>query len=143
MNEKTKINIFVDGGSRGNPGQSAVGVYIVNEEDEEICGFGERIGIATNNVAEYKAIIAALSWICEHRERLRGDMQINMHMDSLLIYSQIVGLYKVKNPQLRKLLYGVREKESAINIPINYFHVPREKNREADSLVNLALDNKI
>ena len=63
------LNVFTDGGARGNPGPSAIGVYITDGNKKEIAGFGKKIGIATNNVAEYKAVLEALSWIIENKER--------------------------------------------------------------------------
>ncbi len=133
------ISIFTDGGSRGNPGQAGIGVYIKDDE-KIITQIGKRIGIETNNVAEYKAVIEALTWISENKENLE-DTNINFFMDSQLIYSQIVGLYKIKNENLRSLLYKVREKEAEIKLPISYNYIPREQNKNADELVNMALDN--
>ncbi|HKC14811.1 MAG TPA: ribonuclease HI family protein [Patescibacteria group bacterium] len=133
------ISIFTDGGSRGNPGQAGIGVYIKDDE-RTITQIGKRIGVETNNVAEYKAVIEALTWISENKENLE-DTSINFFMDSQLIYSQIVGLYKIKNEILRSLLYKVREKEAEIKLPISYNYIPREQNKNADGLVNMALDN--
>lgn len=133
------ISIYTDGGSRGNPGEAGIGVFI-KDEKQALAQIGKKIGIATNNVAEYAAVIEALSWILENREKL-NDSQINFFMDSQLIYSQIIGIYKIKNDNLRKLLFKIREKEAEIKLDINYNHIPREKNKEADALVNMALDN--
>lgn len=133
------ISIFTDGGSRGNPGQAGIGVYIKDDE-KIITQIGKRIGVETNNVAEYKAVIEALTWVSENKENLK-DTNINFFMDSQLIYSQIAGLYKIKNENLRSLLYKVREKEAEIKLPISYNYIPREQNKNADGLVNMALDN--
>lgn len=133
------ISIYTDGGSRGNPGEAGIGVFI-KDEKQALAKIGKKIGIATNNVAEYAAVIEALSWILENREKL-NDFQINFFMDSQLVYSQIIGIYKIKNDNLRKLLFKIREKEAEIKLDINYNHIPREKNKEADALVNMALDN--
>lgn len=133
------ISIYTDGGSRGNPGEAGIGVFI-KDEKQALAKIGKKIGIATNNVAEYAAVIEALSWILENREKL-NDSQINFFMDSQLVYSQIIGIYKIKNDNLRKLLFKIREKEAEIKLDINYNHIPREKNKEADALVNMALDN--
>lgn len=136
------LNVYVDGGARGNPGPAAVGVYIVDEKNNILCRLGKKIGVATNNVAEYKAVIAALSLLLEKKE-LRGQRQINFYLDSQLIFSQITGLFKIKNPNLRELLFAVRQKEAELSLAIQYFHIPREENKEADKLVNMALDNKL
>lgn len=142
MGKIQKLNIFTDGGARGNPGPSAIGVFIKDESGREVAGFGKKIGFCTNNVAEYKAVIAALFWIIENREKLSNDTEINFFLDSNLVCSQIIGLFKIKNSQLVSLLFQVREKESEIGIPINYSYIPREKNKEADKYVNLALDRE-
>lgn len=136
------INIYTDGGSRGNPGPSAIGVFI--EGDGKVLGkIGKRIGTNTNNFAEYSAILEGLDFLLQNRDLLSEDSEINFYMDSQLAYSQIAGVYKIKNAVLRELLFKIREKEAEINLPIVYSFVPREKNKDADRLVNLALDNKL
>ena len=142
MGKIQKLNIFTDGGARGNPGPSATGVFITGESGQKIAGFGEKIGISTNNVAEYKAVIAGLSWILKNKEELAEDVKIDFFLDSNLVCSQIIGVFKIKNSQLRSLLFQVREKESEIGIHIHYSYIPREKNTQADSFVNLALDRE-
>jgi ribonuclease HI len=137
------INVYTDGGARGNPGPAATGVYISDGKDKKIAGFGNALGIATNNVAEYKAIIEALDWIIENKKDFSQDAKINFFMDSKLACSQIVGLFKVKNAKLRELLFAVRDREAQINLPIYYKHIPREKNTQADAFVNEALDKEV
>lgn len=134
------INVFTDGGARGNPGPSAIGVYIESADGKIISGFGKTIGVATNNVAEYKAVIEALSWIIENKKSMSDDAKVNFFLDSKLVCSQIIGLFKVKNVDLRNLLFDVREREAQINLPIYYKHIPREQNSKADAFVNEALD---
>ena len=135
------LNVFTDGGARGNPGPAAVGVYVTNEKGKKIAGFGKAIGIATNNVAEYKAVISALDWIIENKKSLSKDAKIHFFLDSKLVCSQIIGIFKVKNSDLRNLLFDVRNREAQINFPIYYKHIPREQNTKADEFVNSALDN--
>lgn len=135
-----KLNIFTDGGARGNPGPSAIGVYIENEKGEEVIGIGKEIGTATNNTAEYKAVIEAFLWIIENKEKFSEDTIINFYLDSLLVCSQIKGLFKVKNADLRIYLFKIRQFEAEIKNPIFYTHIPREQNKKADALVNKALD---
>lgn len=138
-----KVNIYADGGARGNPGPAAIGVYIEDENKNKIHGHGEKIGISTNNVAEYKAIIYALSWLSENENFNNENTGIDIYTDSQLIFSQITGLYKIKDAKLRELLFEIREKEARINSEIRYFNIPRENNKKADLLVNMALDNKL
>lgn len=134
------INVFTDGGARGNPGLSAIGVYVEDEASKKLAGFGKRIGIATNNVAEYKAVIEALDWLIENKKEFSQDAKINFFLDSKLVCSQIIGLFKVKNSGLRNLLFDVRDREAQITMPIYYKYIPREKNTKADAFVNQALD---
>ena len=138
---KTKsLFIFTDGGARGNPGPAGIGVYITDEKKNEIAGFGESIGHATNNVAEYRAVLSALSWIIEHKEDLEKNLKISFFLDSKLVCFQISGIYKVKDANLRSLLFQVRQKEAEVGAPIVYSHIPRERNTKADFFVNQALD---
>lgn len=134
------INVFTDGGARGNPGPSAIGVYIEDQSRKKIAGFGKTIGAATNNVAEYKAVIEALTWIIENKKELAETANIHFFLDSKLVCSQIIGIFKVKNADLRNLLFDVRNMEAQINLPIYYKYIPREQNKKADVLVNQALD---
>lgn len=135
-----KLKVFTDGGSRGNPGPSAIGVYMVNESGEDVAGFGKAIGIGTNNVAEYKAVIEALSWIIENKKNFSSDAKVDFYLDSRLVCSQITGVFKVKDANLRNLLLDVRDREGQISLPIFYNNIPREQNSKADALVNKALD---
>lgn len=133
------ISIHTDGGSRGNPGPSAIGVFI-EDENKTLAKIGKRIGETTNNVAEYKAVLEALSWILENKEKVKGS-QIKFFIDSQLIYSQIIGVFKIKNENLRTILFEIKKKEAEIKLPISWNHIPREENQKADTLVNMALDN--
>lgn len=137
-----KILIYTDGGSRGNPGPSALGVYIEDEHGNELVSIGKNIGITTNNVAEYSAILEAFLWLGQNSKLLQNDTKIYFYMDSLLAYSQIVGLYKIKNNKLREILFKIRELEADLKKEVYYAHIPREKNKKADAMVNLALDNR-
>jgi len=134
------IHIFTDGGSRGNPGEAAIGVYI-ESKGKTLAEIGKTIGIATNNTAEYKAVIEALDWVIQNKEILPKNAEIFFFLDSLLVCSQVKGLFKVKDPNLRTLLALVREREARVRFPIVYAHIPREQNKNADRMVNYALDN--
>lgn len=134
------IQVYTDGGSRGNPGPAALGVHIV-KDNVLLVSFGKTIGVATNNVAEYSAAVAALSWILKHKDILIENEEIFFYADSQLLISQIVGIYKIKSAPLRDLLFAMRGLEAQIGHPIHYRHIPREQNKQADKQVNLALDN--
>jgi ribonuclease HI len=134
------IQVFTDGGSRGNPGPGALGVYIA-KNNQELVSFGKALGHTTNNVAEYSAAVAALSWLLEHEAVLSDEKEIFFFADSQLLISQITGIYKIKNATLRDLLFTIRRLEAELKKPIHYRHIPREQNKLADRQVNLALDN--
>ena len=141
MDQTNTLNIFTDGGSRGNPGPAAIGLYIENEKGRALAAIGKTIGNGTNNVAEYRAIIEGLDWVIENKAKMPNLSRINFFMDSNLASSQLNGVYKIKNANLRNLLFAAREKEAVISLPIHYSHIPREENKKADRLVNIALDN--
>lgn len=143
LNMISEIKIFTDGGARGNPGPAAIGVYIVDGSTRELFRVGKQIGHDTNNTAEYKAVLEALNWLLENVEQIAKDAKISFFMDSQLIRSQITGIFKVKNANLRNLLFEVRKKEAQIKRNIFYNYIPREENKIADSLVNAALDNNL
>lgn len=135
--------VFTDGGARGNPGPAAIGVFITSEDKKEIVKIGKKIGFATNNVAEYKAILEGLSYLSEKKDKLGSFTKISFFLDSELASRQLSGLYKVKNKNLQELLLKIRVKEEQLGMPISYNYIRREKNKVADKLVNLALDNKL
>lgn len=136
------LEIFTDGGARGNPGPSAIGVYI-RSRDKTLAKIGLKIGITTNNVAEYSAVVKAYEFMIQNKSLFNSFTTINFFMDSELVVKQLNGLYKVKNENLRELLFKIRNAESEFKAKIFYSHVPREKNKIADYLVNLALDNTL
>lgn len=136
---KKNIRIFTDGGSRGNPGPAAYGVVIYEGENvlhEEF----RNLGIQTNNVAEYQGIIAALSYMYDNQNIFDKDSEIQLYSDSLLLVNQIKGIYKTKNPGLKKLLMQVLTLLTKIPAKVVFSHIPREENSHADALVNKALD---
>lgn len=135
------IQIFTDGGSRGNPGPAALGVHITKNNEPWI-SFGKTLGIATNNIAEYSAAVAAFTWIQEHKNDLEKDEEIFFYADSQLLISQITGVYKVKSAPLQQLLILIHTLQKSIGHPVHYRHIPREQNKLADKQVNIALDNE-
>jgi len=133
-----KLKIFTDGGSRGNPGPAAIGVVFQDDEGCEIFSHHECIGEATNNVAEYQAVISALSKTMEKFKPLT----IEVNLDSELVTRQLNGEYKVKDENLKELFYKVRELVLALGGNVGFKHIRREQNKQADKLVNIALDNR-
>ena len=134
-----KLIIHTDGGARGNPGPAAIGVVVEGEASKIIAQFGKYIGEATNNVAEYVAVIEALTWLKNNPDH-SDKQRIYFYLDSTLVVNQLNGLFKVKDAHLRELLSHVRILEQEIGNTIYYAHIPREQNVHADSLVNKALD---
>lgn len=141
---QSELKIYTDGGSRGNPGEAAYGFAIYDTAGKILHEEGKKIGITTNNVAEYSAILAAFKWV-EHQPFFNEDKisNINFLMDSKLACEQLSGHWKIKNENLRGLYFAIKELEEKFAVPISYTHVRREYNREADKMVNLALDDKI
>lgn len=138
MKEKN-LKVYVDGGSRGNPGEAAIGGAIfLNEEEKPAFTFSKKIGIATNNEAEYKAIIEALTLIKNKFEKVN---KIKFFLDSRLVVNQLNGFFKVKKGKFREFIFKIRVLEQEIGADISYQLVPREKNKLADKLVNLAFTN--
>ncbi len=138
----SKLFIYTDGGARGNPGRAAIGVVVRNEKQELLAEIFRRIGQATNNVAEYQAVIAALEWLKEYLAiEQSSNRAIEFFLDSALVVNQLNGLFKVKNGELRNLLVSVRQLEQELGGNISYSLIPREKNWQADALVNKALDS--
>lgn len=137
-----KYFIYTDGGARGNPGQGAIGAVIKAENNRILQSIYQRIGKTTNNIAEYSAVVKALEWIKENVSVLQCDNEtiFQFFLDSTLVVNQLKGLFKVKDGNLRNLLFTVRTLEQEICGKIYYHIIPREKNYEADALVNKALD---
>ena len=133
------ISVFTDGGARGNPGPAAIGVVIKVANGNVLYQLGKRIGKTTNNVAEYTALLEALSWLAHYKQKENID-GVRCFLDSELVVSQLTGLYKIKNPKLAWLIMKIHEKKRGFSFPVTYHHIPREKNLEADRLVNQALD---
>jgi len=131
---KMKLIINTDGGARGNPGPAGIGVVIRDEQGSILAERNQYIGEATNNCAEYKALILALL-----AARDLGADHIQINMDSELIVRQMQGKYKIKEPSLKVLAAEVLGLTNNFKQVI-FHHVPREQNKEADKLVNKAID---
>lgn len=134
---KNELKIFTDGGSRGNPGPSAYG-FVIYQNGKKIYSEGEYLGMQTNNYAEYMAVIKSFEWI---RKNLNENYIIDLYCDSLLVASQLSGKFKVKHPSIIQLVKRAKALESHFS-KVSYTHIFREKNTEADSMVNFALDKR-
>ena len=126
--------MYIDGGSRGNPGPAGFGVRVEAEDGTALERFSGSVGTATNNVAEYKGLIAALEWACAH-----GHRRVHVRSDSELLVRQMRGEYRVKNPGLHPLHQQARQLMGRIGT-VTFEHVRRELNADADRLANEAMD---
>lgn len=131
-----KLIINTDGGARNNPGPAGIGVVFSNEEGEVVLKFGEYLGDATNNIAEYTALVRAL----EKAREFEAE-EIICRLDSELVVKQLNGQYKVKDPNL-KILYN-QIKDLTFMKPVSFVHVYRAQNKLADQLVNQAIDKAL
>jgi len=129
-----KARLSTDGGARGNPGPAAYGYVLESEDGHVLDARGERIGVATNNVAEYRALIAGLESALQ-----RGVDELEVVSDSELLVKQMQGEYKVKNEALRVLQSEAADLADGLK-RVTYTAVRRAHNELADSLVNEALD---
>ena len=126
--------LHTDGGARGNPGPAGIGVVLKDESGDVIGDIAEGIGTATNNVAEYKALIAGLQLAHE-----KGITELDVYMDSELVVSQIKGDWKIKNDALRRLAVEARRLIDRFE-KWELQHVRREHNADADKLANQGMD---
>ena len=137
MTPRSELVIYCDGGARGNPGPAAIGAVVLDPSTDpptRLATVSERIGVATNNVAEYRALVAALEAAREFPAR-----RVRVRADSQLIVRQLEGRYRVKQAHLRPYYERAQELLSEYD-EVELTHVPREQNTEADALVNAALD---
>jgi ribonuclease HI len=129
--------VYSDGASRGNPGPAAMGVAVFDPAGKDRHHVSEAIGYATNNVAEYRAVVAGLE-----AARALGAQRVEVRMDSELIVRQAIGRYRVRNPRLiryhRRLLALRSQFDEVV-----FRHVPRDQNKLADALANAALDHQV
>jgi ribonuclease HI len=134
---RSELVIYCDGGARGNPGPAAIGAVVLDPSTDpptRLATVSERIGVATNNVAEYRALVAALEAAREFPAR-----RVRVRADSQLLVRQLEGRYRVKQQHLRPYYERALELLSEYE-DVELTHVPREQNTEADALVNAALD---
>jgi ribonuclease HI len=132
--EPGQLIVYIDGGARGNPGPAGYGVRIERPDGAVVGELAEPIGVATNNVAEYRGLIAALEWARAH-----GHRALHVRSDSLLLVQQMLGRFRVKHPGLQPLHARARLLAHEIG-RVTFEHVRRESNAHADRLANEAMD---
>jgi len=132
----SEVVVWTDGGARGNPGPAGYGAVVATPAGEVLAEVAEGIGWATNNVAEYKGVIAGLRRAAE-----LGARRVRVRADSLLVVNQQKGLWKVKNADLRPLSEEARRLARGFERVV-WEHVPRERNHHADALANRAMDDQ-
>jgi len=135
------IALYTDGGARGNPGIAGAGVHIQNEASETIEDCSKALGTATNNEAEYHAVILGLSRLIERYGGALTGMQVELKLDSELIGRQLIGTYRVKSPRLRALYNEVTRLRHSVPL-LTITTIPREENKIADKLANKAMDGQ-
>ncbi len=136
MTADPALRLHVDGASRGNPGEAGFGVHVTTPQGAEVASLYGYLGRATNNVAEYQALVHALRFALA-----RGTREVAVLSDSELLVRQLEGRYRVKSPGLLPLYREARELIARFE-RVRIEHVPRERNREADALANRAVDER-
>lgn len=132
--------IYCDGGSRGNPGPAASAFVVFDSNHHLLYQRGFFLGTATNNQAEYQAVIEALKWLTS--QVTNNQLTINFYLDSELVVRQLTGVYKIKDESLKNKFLEIKNllgKLDQLKI-FNFYHVPRGQNKSADLLVNQTLD---
>ena len=131
----SKFIIHTDGGARGNPGPAGIGVYVTDEEGKIVLEHGEYLGEKTNNQAEYQAVVVALD-----KAKELGGTELDFYLDSELVVKQLNREYKVKDADLAQLFLQIWNRSLGFK-KVTYTHVRREQNKDADRLVNIAIDS--
>jgi probable phosphoglycerate mutase len=134
MAKSSEVIAHIDGASRGNPGPAAYAVVVESSDGSKLAGFSGYLGRATNNFAEYQALLAALEYALSNHY-----LRVHVRTDSELLARQIEGVYKVKSPGLKPLQEHARQMIARLE-SFSIQHVPREQNHEADQLANQALE---
>lgn len=136
------LSIFTDGGSRGNPGPAACAFVVLDSNQSPVYQQGFLLGVTTNNVAEYTAVLKALEWLIEKSGHKTQDTKVDFYLDSLLVVQQLKGVYKIKDLKLQNLQVKIQSLISNLQSLISWSHIPREQNKKADLLVNQTLDGE-
>jgi ribonuclease HI len=145
------LTVYTDGASRGNPGKSGAGILILDENGLQVASLNEYLGISTNNEAEYKALIIALEFLSGMANDGDADItEVLFLLDSQLLVNQMNGVYSVKSANMlplyrkaRKLIDDIKKaalKRRGNLLKVKFRHIPRELNKDADRLANLAID---
>ena len=134
------IIVYTDGGARGNPGPSAIGVQVQDASGKVLAEVSETIGNATNNYAEYFAVVRALQTLKKQYGKDSKELAIELRLDSELVKKQLNGEYQVKDPGLVPMFVEIHNLRVSSFPKLTLTHVPRAQNKEADRLVNEALD---
>ncbi len=132
------VHAWTDGAARGNPGEAGIGVLMRDEAGNDLHSFGGYLGVTTNNVAEYRALIHCLKTAAG----LRCSMLV-VHSDSQLVVRQMLGEYKVKDKKLALLHREAQKLLQALPFTVRFVHIDRELNRDADLLANAGIDGKV
>lgn len=132
-----KLFIYCDGGSRGNPGLAASAFVAYDQNQKLIFKNGFFLGKATNNFAEYTAVLKSVNWLIENKF---SNTDVEYFLDSQLVVNQLNGQYKIKESTLIDLARKIKSLQSCLDNKIIFNYIPREKNTEADLLVNKTLD---
>ncbi len=133
---KNTLQLYCDGGARGNPGPAA-SAFVVVSDGKVLHKESKYLGETTNNVAEYESMVLGLSWLTKEKPSCQT---VVINLDSQLVAEQMSGSYKVKNEKLKKLFMRAKKLESQLSCKVFYKWSPRSKNRLADFLVNKELD---
>jgi len=136
-----KLVVYTDGASRGNPGPASYGFSIQDEGRHPLYETAEYIGITTNNIAEYTAVLQALKYLKDKFSTF-SPLDIDVYVDSQLVASQLAGRFKIKSLRLKPLILQIKNLERILGI-VKYTHIRRHLNNRADSLANQALDQLI
>jgi len=132
------LEIFTDGGSRGNPGPSASAFVVFDHKGEQVHKKSKYLGIGTNNYAEYYALLMAHRWL---QKQPSNPSRVEFFLDSELVVKQLLGQYRIKSKPLASIYHRVLAIKATLSYPVSYHHVKRDKNKIADRLLNETLDN--
>ncbi len=134
--------LYADGGARGNPGPAGAGAVVFDAIGKRVAEVSDYLGVATNNVAEYEAVLRGLkALLSEFPEGHFRHAEVEVRMDSKLVIEQLKGAYKVKHPNLIPRFLEVKNLIARSFGTISFAHVPRERNQDADELANRAMDS--
>lgn len=135
------FTLYADGGSRGNPGPAGAGAVVFDQSGKRVLEVAEYLGVATNNIAEYEAVLRGLTMLRDlYPEGYFATFPVSVKMDSKLVIEQLKGAYKVKHPNLIPRYLELKNLIARSFPNIEYIHVPRAQNADADALANQAMD---